>query len=568
MSKNSSQNTDVILWWEQLDRDIELLIRPGSTRGDYRVDVVRAPTSGRPSGTLHLDVDAILDRLPELELTVLASAAHGRRAIPVQEQPLHDVGKQLFEALFSGSISAAYHASQGAVQQSGQQLRLVLRLAAPELAALPWETLYDPEDESYLCRRESLLRHIPASDYNPNPMEVDPPLRVLGIVAAPRDLPPLDTDAEKLHLTEALTPSVQDGLVELVWAPEATWDGIQAELRNGPWHVVHFIGHGDYDVSGNEGRVALVSPQGRSHMVEASGLADLLREASPSPRLVVLNSCSSGESGQEDLFSASAAALVRGGISAVAAMQFTVSDGAAIAFARGFYGAIAAGREVDEAAGSGRRSILGLGRTLEWVTPVLYVRGGSTRLFTIARPARRVVSPVTPPETAPMWEGALRQSTLRAMYIEAKAKARIQDYLAALSLLDDVLELDPDFREADDLRNTVRGKQAAAQNYRAAREAEEAGDWAAAIRWYARVENDAVYPDAAQRRVASEMCLQVSDLQNELRYHADEGNWQAVLEVDAQLRELSSTDANLTGSQTARGSRWHNRSGPCPVTCS
>ena len=106
------------------------------------------------------------------------------------------------------------------------------------------------------------------------------------------------------------------------------------------------------------------------------------------PRLVVLNSCSGAAAGVSDLFSGTAAALVRGGVSAVAAMQYEISDPAAVAFARGFYAAIARGRGVDDAVSSGRVAILGLSdRTLEWVTPVLYLRGHDTRLFTLPAPA-------------------------------------------------------------------------------------------------------------------------------------------------------------------------------------
>jgi CHAT domain-containing protein len=100
------------------------------------------------------------------------------------------------------------------------------------------------------------------------------------------------------------------------------------------------------------------------------------------PRLIVLNSCASARGSVTDLFSGTAAALVRGGISAVAAMQYAISDESAIAFARGFYAAIAQGRSVDEALSSGRVAILGTSaNTLEWLTPVLYLRGRDAHLF-------------------------------------------------------------------------------------------------------------------------------------------------------------------------------------------
>lgn len=51
-------------------------------------------------------------------------------------------------------------------------------------------------------------------------------------------------------------------------------------------------------------------------------------------------------------------------------MQYSISDVAAVAFARGFYAALARGRGVDEAVSAGRIAILGTsGQTLEWITP-------------------------------------------------------------------------------------------------------------------------------------------------------------------------------------------------------
>ncbi|HLJ98935.1 MAG TPA: CHAT domain-containing protein [Streptosporangiaceae bacterium] len=378
-----------------MNGDIELEIGLGPEPGSYEVRVISAAAGGSPSGTLILDVPDMLSKRDLLEATVLASAVP-RRAVSAAEQPVREVGRQLFQALFAGPVYGMYRASLGAAQQRGKRLRVVLRLTAPELAALPWETLFDPETETYLCRQEPLVRHVPAP-YTADPLEVRPPLRILGLVASPRDLPPLDIEAEKSHLAEALADPIADGLVEVVWVPTATWAGVQTRLHAGEWHVLHFVGHGDYDTRTDEGLLALVGADGQADLVEAGRLADLLGEAQPAPRLVMLNSCSSGQTGGNDVFSGTAATLVRSGISAVAAMQFAVSDTAAIAFARGFYSAIAHGRTVDEAARSGRISILGAPHSLEWLTPVLYVRGRATQLFTMTPPEPGRQPPAQPP---------------------------------------------------------------------------------------------------------------------------------------------------------------------------
>ena len=194
-------------------------------------------------------------------------------------------------------------------------------------------------------------------------------------------------DKEQDQLARALARPVGQGLAELHWAPTATWADLQDLLLDGEWHVLHFIGHGDFDPDRDEGVLALTREDGRADLVAAHRLVDLLRQARPMPRLVVLNSCSGAAAGVSDLFSGTAAALVRGGVSAVAAMQYEISDPAAVAFARGFYAAIARGRGVDDAVSSGRVAILGTGdRTLEWVTPVLYLRGHDTRLFILPAP--------------------------------------------------------------------------------------------------------------------------------------------------------------------------------------
>lgn len=363
----------------------ELEISAAEEPGVFKVEVLHSEGGGRARGQLVLDADSILRRRTELENAVLASAVQRRRIVSAAEEPLQAVGQQMFEALFTGPVYGAYRASLGAAQQQQKRLRVVLHLTVPELAALPWEALFDPETGAYLCRTEPLVRYVDAP-YTAEPLEVRPPLRILGLVAAPRGLPALDVGAEHRNLEAALAKPVAAGRVDLTWAPDASWETIHDLMLDGTWHILHFVGHGDYDSGNDEGILALVGADGQADLVEASRLTDLLCEADPTPRLVVLNSCSSGEAGANDLFSGTAAALVHRGISAVAAMQFSISDTAAIKFARGFYAAIAHGRPVDEAVRSGRIEILGMARTLEWITPVLYVRGGSTQLFTLTGP--------------------------------------------------------------------------------------------------------------------------------------------------------------------------------------
>jgi WD40 repeat protein len=73
---------------------------------------------------------------------------------------------------------------------------------------------------------------------------------------------------------------------------------------------------------------------------------------------------------------------VRRGIPAVLAMQYEITDRAAIEFARAFYEALADGLPVDAAVAEARIAVsLGVTNTVEWGTPVLYMRSPDGVLF-------------------------------------------------------------------------------------------------------------------------------------------------------------------------------------------
>jgi hypothetical protein len=374
---------------------IELEVAAGPADGQFTVRVVRHAGDGEPTATMQLDAGTYLRALDDLETVVLASAAAGRRILSPGEQRLRDVGRGLFDALFSGPVHDAYRASVSAADQHGERLQVVLRLDVPKLSAIPWEAMYDTENDQYICLNDPLIRHIPST--TAEPVEVTSSLQVLALVASPDGLTSLDVEAERKKLSDALAEPIADGRIHLKWLMQASWDDVQDEMLSGTWHVLHFIGHGDYDLTSDQGVIALVGDDGGAHLVEADRLADLLNQATPTPRLVVLNSCKSGRSGASDLFSSTAATLVKRGIDAVAAMQFTVSDAGATKFARGFYSALANGRGIGDAVGAGRVGLRGTPGSLEWVTPVLYVRDDTATLFRITSPPPPAAPPLAQP---------------------------------------------------------------------------------------------------------------------------------------------------------------------------
>src|SRR5262249_4877460 len=155
-------------------------------------------------------------------------------------------------------------------------------------------------------------------------LTVTPPLRVLGMVASPTDLDPLDVTQEKARVEAALEPLRVMGRADLTWLQGSTWRDVQRAMREGPWHIFHFVGHGDFDAASEDGVLPSPDETQNPSRLTATLLARLLADHS-ALRLVVLNACEGARSSATDVFSSTAATLVRRGIPAVLAMQHEIS---------------------------------------------------------------------------------------------------------------------------------------------------------------------------------------------------------------------------------------------------
>ena len=227
--------------------DFELEIGAGSGR-EYPVAVVRSP-AGEARETMHFPFDALEleNRLQALQIALLRSGGRRRRVLTPEQQAVRDFGQALFDALLTGEVRGRYDVSQHKAAHGGAGLRVKLRVLPPELAALPWEFLCDPRRD-YVCLSTStpLVRYI-ALPQPIRPLTVAPPLRVLGMVASPKNLESLDVAQEKQRVEGALQGLQAAGLVALSWLEGQTWRDLLRAMRHGPWHIFHFIGHGGFD---------------------------------------------------------------------------------------------------------------------------------------------------------------------------------------------------------------------------------------------------------------------------------------------------------------------------------
>jgi hypothetical protein len=298
----------------------------------------------------------------------------------------------MFDAVFrkADRVASQFSASLTIVEQRGEEiqgLRLKLRLGTPELALLPWEYLYDSERREWLAlrSRSPVVRFLDVAE-PPRALQVDGPLRILGMIANPGgDWHKLDSERERHRIDEALKDLQKSGLVDFRWVPGDTSDKLLALLRSGSWHVFHFIGHGGIsrDDEGNpEGFIVLADERGKAVHVPASRLKYPL--ALRSLRLAVLNCCEGGRGGPGDVFASPAAALVRDGVPTAVAMQFQISDEAAIDLASGFYGSLVHNLPIERALTEARNQIH-MRSSVEWGIPVLYTRVPSGRVFSDVR---------------------------------------------------------------------------------------------------------------------------------------------------------------------------------------
>ena len=116
----------------------------------------------------------------------------------------------------------------------------------------------------------------------------------------------------------------------------------------------------------------------------------------------MLNACEGARSDASDPFAGVAQSLIQQGLPAVVAMQFEITDDAAIIFARELYGAIADGYPLEAALAEARGAIRDEGNLTEWGTPVLYSRAPDGRLFDLTRrAAARPTAPAGTPASTP-----------------------------------------------------------------------------------------------------------------------------------------------------------------------
>jgi len=298
---------------------------------------------------------------------------------------LKTLGNQLYKALFPQKIDGRFQATIAAAQERGDKVRLRLIFEFPELAALPWEFLYNESTNTFLANdtQTALSRYIDVPQQKRELKAATLPLKVLLVISSPTNLPKLDFTQEEKLIREALKNHIDIGSIELDVLLEATIRNINQKLREQPYNVFHFIGHGHFE--NNKGYIALVDTDGKAKLLDDENFANIFLGNS-TLGLVVLNSCQGGAVSSQQAFAGTAPNLVRRGVPAVVAMQYPIFDTTAKLFADEFYRTLALGWPVDAAIQTTRNAIsmeVGLDKP-DFATPVLYMRAKDGMILSIA----------------------------------------------------------------------------------------------------------------------------------------------------------------------------------------
>ena len=187
-----------------------------------------------------------------------------------------DFGGKLFNAVFSGEMIAHLRSSVEQSLDRDHGLRIRLRLTdAPELADLPWEFLYDAAQNHFLTTSiETPVVRFLDLPQKITPLRVSLPLRVLVMIAGPRNLKRLDAEGEWARLQDGLGDLLRSGQIVLERMPAATLSALRLRARGAPFHIFHFIGHGGFDQQAEDGVLQFEDESGMSYPVRGRVAGD------------------------------------------------------------------------------------------------------------------------------------------------------------------------------------------------------------------------------------------------------------------------------------------------------
>jgi hypothetical protein len=310
-------------------------------------------------------------------LSTLELWQHGRVRVDAHQL----VGQRLYAALIAdrkGEI--ALSTVRNSARSQGHSLTYVLRFPtdAVELAALPWEALWDTRQAVLLSRGgrqiDSLERYLDLEEALSPPLPTGKQLHILAL-SPQAGIPQHVRDDERAARLQSWKALKERGLLDWDELSPVTTVSLDNRMRRGPTpDIIHYYGHGIYRDGQGYLQFDSGTKPGQYELVSATRLSAILGGI----RLIMIHACQSAmvddTANQKGLLTGIAPALSV--ISeAVVAMQLTVRISAATRFSEVFYEELARGRSLQEAVADARRSLYFIEDDgASWYVPTLYIR--------------------------------------------------------------------------------------------------------------------------------------------------------------------------------------------------
>lgn len=378
-------------------RDINIRISPSET---YKYEVeISAQNGGEDNGEFcwleeyetdtHKSLDCLKRSLVEARGSDISSNSNNNNEVREPDIPsnsnnnftysdLIHLGQKLFQSL----INVHSHFNK-LLPGDGEVARLrIMEGIVTKFDHLPWEYLCSEGNFFSLQKHTPIIRY-PRMDCSYKRMApiykdvtAELPLEILFVAANPNSDSNLNLDKELNQITKSLESLKKQHKVSWKILENATSEMLRAELlgKDRSYHVLHFMGHGHFDRHKQTGSLHL-----RDKPLEDDILTKWINNHQ-SLKVAFLNSCKGAQGYSSDLFSGTARQMLRAGIPIVIAMQFAITDSAAVSFSNEFYKAIIEGYNVEDAVTMGRLRLYENQKT-EWGTPALFVRVSETFLL-------------------------------------------------------------------------------------------------------------------------------------------------------------------------------------------
>lgn len=327
---------------------------------EHTEDGYRASVRSSPVGTATVAFEPPFQRREQHTITqqLLNDPGEDETQRNAQFALAREVGGKLFHTIFAGAIMGLWKESWQQAYAARASLRVQLSIGdVPSLRALPWEYLYDDTRDEFLA----LSVHTPlfrrqAAAHRIRPIAVEPPLRVLVVMAGPDGYPPLAVGRDWLALVDAVDYLAANGRMTFERLPRPTLLDLQRRLRQTPYHILHFVGFAVEEPQSQQGVLMFEDEMGRGRSISGEHLGRLLGDHY-SLRLAVIDIRNAARVGGVDPGADVTEQLVRRGLPAAVYLPSRLRARPSLAFLHEFYGELAAFHPVDVAMAEARRAI-------------------------------------------------------------------------------------------------------------------------------------------------------------------------------------------------------------------